>query len=96
MKKLIDNSKPESLTFVMIVVCGTETLARQYADPRTPFPCPVSPNADRVGAMDKENGDRVPQRQFKFSNPFASPLNPLTPHSATQWGKECSGVNAVP
>ena len=36
------------------------------------------------------------QRLIKFSNLFACPLNLLTPHLVTQWGDECSGVNAVP
>ena len=31
-------------------------LALQYADPQTPFPCPVTPNADGVDAMASEQG----------------------------------------
>ena len=68
-------------------------LELQYADPRMLFPCPVLPNANGVGEM---NRDRGPPWQFKFSNLFARLLNPLTPHSATQWGEECSGVTMVP
>ena len=80
----------------MIVVCGMETIALQYADPRMPFPCPVLPNAGGMSAMDRLKRDRGPQGQFKFSNLIICPLNMLTSNSATQCGEECSRLNAVP
>ena len=70
-------------------------LALQYADPRTPFPCPVSLNANGVGATDTRTGMGIHSDSSNFSNPFACPLNPFTSHSATQWGEECSGVNSL-
>ena len=36
-----------------------QRLALQYADSRTPFLCPVSPNADGVGATDMRSATGV-------------------------------------
>ena len=61
-------------------------LPLQYADPRTPFPCPVSPNADGVGATNTRTGIVVHGNSSIFHICSRVWLNPLTLHSATQWG----------
>ena len=74
----------------MIVVCSMETSATIRWSPNTnPLPCFAKRRWD--WCKGHANRDRGPQRQFKFSNPLACPLNSLTPHSATQWGEGCSG-----
>ena len=84
-----------SLTFVIIVVGGMETSATMRWSPDA-VPSPCFAECGWGGCNGHANRDQGPRRQFKFSNLFACPLNPLTPHSATQWGEECSGVNPVP
>ena len=79
----------------MNVVCGTETSATiRWSPNAVPLPCFAEREWD--GCNGHANRDRGPRRKFKFSNPFACPLNPLTPHLGTQWGEEYSGVNVVP
>ena len=78
----------------MIVVCSTETNATiRWSLNAVPLPC----FAECVWGGCNGHANRVwgLWRQFKFSNLFACPFNLLTPHSATQWEEECSGVNAV-
>ena len=80
----------------MIAVCGTETSATIRWSPKA-VPLPRFPECGRRGGCHGyANRDRGSQWQFKLSNLFACPLNPFTPHSATQWGEECSGVITVP
>ena len=50
----------------------------------------------RGGCNGHKNKDWGPRQQFKFCTPIACPLNPLTPHSAMQWGEEWSGVKVMP
>ena len=84
----------------MIVVCSTETSATIHWSPN---PWPVSPNVLQCGicgtmwlqrTSKQGPGSMVPVQIFICL--FACPMNPLTPHLATQWGEECSGVNVVP
>ena len=80
----------------MIVVCGTETSATIRWSPNRRFLALFHRMQMGWVQWTHANRDRGPQRQFKFSNQFSCPLNPLIPHSAMQWWEECSGVNAVP
>ena len=78
----------------MNIVCGTETSATIRWSP-TAVPLPYLAECRWGGCNGHANRDRGPRWRFIVSNLFACPLNPLTPHSATQWGEECSGVNTV-
>ena len=94
-----------SLTFVMIVVCGTETSTTICWSPDT-VPVPCVPECGWGGCKGYAIRDRDLRRQFKCSNLFACLLNPLTPYLVTQWGEESQclisywiffpGVNVVP
>ena len=79
----------------MIILCGTETSATIRWSPNA-VPLPCFAECGWGGCNGHANRDRGPRWQFKSSNPFACPLNPLTPYSATQWGEECSGGNVAP
>ena len=78
----------------MIVVCSMETSTTIHWSPNA---VSLSRFAEGrwFGCNGHANRDQHPRQQWIFSNLFACLLNPLTPHSATQWGEECSGVNAV-
>ena len=78
----------------MIVVCGMETSAT-IRWPWTLFPCHVLPNADGVGETDMWTGTGINMEKVQIFNLFACPMNPLTSHSATQWGEECMGVKGT-
>ena len=80
----------------MIVVCDTETSATVRWSPNA-VPLPCFAECGWSGCIRHANSDRCPPRQqFKFSHPFACPLNPLTPHSVTQWGEIVRESSRVP
>ena len=78
-----------------IVVYSSETSATKCWSPNA-VNLPCFTECGWGGCNGHANRDRGPRQQFKFSNLFACPLNPLTPHLAMQWGEECSELNAVP
>ena len=78
----------------MIVVCGTET-STTIRWSSNAVPCPDLPNADEVDATDTRTRTGVHGDSSNSQIRSLARLNPLTAHSTTQWGEECSGVNAV-
>ena len=80
----------------MIIVCGTETSTIIRWSPNV-VPLPCFAECGCGGCNGHVNRDQVHGDSSNFQiSLLAHLISSQSPHSATQWGEECSGVNAVP